>query len=301
MPDISFFLKLIFRSQEFTNTSWLKNIVLRVCACSACTLSVALSGTHLRFHALLPFPSLLKCFPAHNHRLKRVFTPLKIQNSSVRWCLYLLNVAAERLLFGHFSWYGLGAVNHQLLLSLLTLHSGAGHNRSTACSFSRSPSPAPPLFNFTLFPRSPSFSLLPPATLSCFLSFLFFLLCVPPLHQFQFHSGLWCGFVCGKGQQFPMHLPGKALQNTYTHKTILTPTWKFEGSEQSVWTNMFSRGVSHLLSMSVHHCQAQKYNNTEIQTTPSCGCVSSTHKLCKLHLWRENTLKGNVSVLKKLP
>lgn len=286
MPDISFFW-LIFRSQEFINTSWLKNIVLRVCACSACALSVALSGTHLLFHALLPFPSLLKCFPAHNHRLKRVFTPLKIQNSSVRWCLYLLNVAAERLLFGHFSWYGLGAVNHQLLLSLLTLHSGARHNRSTACSFSRSPSPVPLLFNFTLLPRSPSFSLLPPATLSCFFSFLFFLLCAPPLHQFQFHCGLWCGFVCGKGQQFPMHLPGKALQNT--HKARLTPTWKFAGSEQSVWTNMFSREVSHLLSMSVHHCQVQKYNNTEIQTTPSCRCVSIDPKIVQTAFGLENT------------
>lgn len=155
---------------------WLRCITY---PCSGFTYCFILSDPHLLFLSLLS--SVLKCFLANNHS-STLHPTLNPEWHGSAWLLWLLNVY-ERVLFAELSWYGLGAANHQLLLSLLTLSSGAWYNRFTTHAFTHSPTPTLLLFNFALLPHSAPFSRRPPATLSCFLSFLFFILYFSPINS----------------------------------------------------------------------------------------------------------------------
>lgn len=94
----------------------------------------------------------VSCIQAHTS--KTLHCTWDTESPSCTWLLLLLNVPYERVLLAHFSLYGLKGANHQLLLSLLTLHSGARHNRAPTHAFTRSPAPTLLLFNFSLLPHS---------------------------------------------------------------------------------------------------------------------------------------------------
>lgn len=111
MINVSFFIRPVFiifiifhemNKPLDMETPWLRSI-------TQLSVSVALSCLQLLFHALLlllliRLPLLSSSVFLHKTReLKRVFTPLQIQKSSVRWRLCWLNVVAERFLSGHLS------------------------------------------------------------------------------------------------------------------------------------------------------------------------------------------------------
>lgn len=95
----------------------------------------------------------------------------------------------------------------------------------------------PPSCSSPTYPPSLLLLPLPPAKLGCFLSFLSFLLLPSPpprplslLLYIRSNSILvfLCGFVCGKGQQFPMRLPGGAWQKKARKQEAL---WRPHGQK----------------------------------------------------------------------